>query len=688
MFKIKPLLISLFFLAVTGGTAFASMLTTERTETSLYSEVNDVRSGQKFWVVLEIKLKSGWHTYWKNAGDSGIPPTLTWTLPNGFSASDIHYLAPDREKVGPLMDYAYSNNAYYLVEITPASILRENTTSILALKASWLVCNDICIPESGNLSLALPATGKEVPTRSPYADKIADLVARLPVPLAEPLSFFAKDGEVHFTLRNKNIPYDKIVKAEFFPATEGLIANAAEQKTKIDSDKLSFTVKQAEGTLADSASGLISIFAENGARKDFEVRLQTGAPAADESHAAANTGTKTHADIWGAVLFAFLGGLILNLMPCVFPILSLKALAVAKKADAHPDTVRAQGIAYTVGVIVSFLLLASVLILLRSGGQAVGWGYQMQSPVFVASLAVLMFAVGLNLSGYFELPVLFGNVGAETAGKRNLFGSFTTGILAVMVATPCTAPFMAPALGFALTCGAPVVLAIFTSLGFGFASPFLLISIFPRMVSLLPKPGEWMNIFKQFLAFPIYLTVVWLLWVLTREAGADAGSITLVSMVIVTFALWLWHRESSVARFVALVVAIGGLSFTTAMVHTVPASQAMIHKQAEPFSAQRLDELRKQGKAVLVDATADWCITCKVNEAVALSSPKVMRAFADRQITYMVADWTHGDMDITRFLESFGRSGVPIYVFYPANNGAPVVLPQILTESIVLEATQ
>jgi thiol:disulfide interchange protein DsbD len=349
--------------------------------------------------------------------------------------------------------------------------------------------------------------------------------------------------------------------------------------------------------------------------------------------------------------------------------------------------VRAQAFAYASGVILSFLGLAVLLIALQKGGPEAGWGYQMQSPIFVGCLALVLFVVGLNLSGYFEFPVLFGNVASSGAAKDSKLGSFLTGVLAVLVATPCTAPFMAPAIGFALTQSTAVIFAVFANLGLGLAAPFVLISLVPHAIRLLPKPGAWMIIFKQLLAFPMYLSAVWLLWVLAREAGLDAAFVALLGMVLIAFALWLWQRDALLLRVVAVLIVIIGGGAVVTLLHPVSTSQNTLRSHAENFSRARLDALRKEGKAVFVDATADWCITCKVNESVALASPEVMQAFEQQHITYMVADWTHDDTGITQYLESFGRRGVPLYVYYPAApDSAPVVLPQILTPSIVMKA--
>jgi thiol:disulfide interchange protein DsbD len=697
------------------ASATANLLTTSRTQTTIMSGIKTIHAGEKFWVALHIKLNPGWHTYWINPGDSGITPQLDWTLPNGFTAGATQYLAPDRERVGPLVDYAYDTDAHYLVAITPPPILRAGTVSILALKASWLVCKDICVPESGGLSLSLPAGDMAEPGDD--AKEITALVARIPQPLSSDIKFHKTEHDISFDVALKDLGAvsSPVKSALFFPETQQLMANGPDQKVQVSDSAVSFILALPEGKLVESGSGVMSLFLQDGKRMDYALHLQmdgsaasAGVPAASQASDATPVAAitpapvaipvlpaniyepmKEHVTLVMAIAYALLGGLILNGMPCVFPVLSLKALAVAKKAAAHPSVARKQGIAYTIGVIASFLLLASLLLAFQKTGQSAGWGYQMQSPPFVALLSLLLFAVGLNLAGYFELPVLLGGVGAEGAAKDSAWGSFLTGILAVMVATPCSAPFMASAVSYALTQDVVTVMGIFIALGLGLASPFLLISFFPGLIKALPKPGEWMNTFKELLSFPMFGWTVWLLWVLAREAGGTVVCIVLFAMVLIAFALWLSRRESGLLKFIALlagVAAIAATVYAAQMPMLQPA--ATLVQGAEHFSPARLEALRKEGKAVFVDATADWCLICKVNENVALSSGEVKEAFRQKQVAYLVADWTNGNADITHYLESFGRSGVPIYVYYPSGGGAPVVLPQVLTTANVLQVLQ
>lgn len=662
----------MFFCVFTGELARANTVTTDRTEVTLTSNVSAIYPQQKFWLALHIKMQPGWHTYWINPGDSGMVPNLAWTLPNGFVTGTLQFPPPDSLQVGDLVDYGYSDNAWLLVPVTAPSVLRANAVSILALKARWLVCKDICIPEAGDFSIALPTSAKTVDLPGPDNQVITNLVNRLPVTVPLPLGFYIEEGKIHFDFPLGSIAPGSVKSTEFFPAQEGFTINNAPQGYDMDGGNVSFELAAEKGKLPGMTSGLVSLYLKDGSRKDFAVSLQL-----------AGKKSGTGFSIIRALLSALVGGLILNLMPCVFPILSLKALVVAKKAEKRPHEVRTHGIVYTLGVVASFLALAAILIFIQMSGRTIGWGYQMQSPEFVAAMLAVFFVVGLNLSGVFEMPGLFGNLGGDVATRDNLMGSFCTGALAVLVATPCTAPFMAPAIGFALTQTAPVIIAIFGCLGLGLAAPFLLISWFPAFIGWLPKPGAWMLTFRQALAFPMYLCALWLLWVLIREVGQDAVFIALAGLVFLAFAIWLNTRDSAAAGISGLI--IGALALVAVIGCGDFAPGSSTETNAEKFSGIKLEELRGEGQAVFVDATADWCITCKVNESVALSSHAVRAKFAEKNITYMVADWTHGDPEITAYLKSFGRAGVPIYVYYQPH-GDPVVLPQILTKSIVLKA--
>jgi len=660
---------SLIFL-ITLSFAFsanASVVTTSQTQASIISDVKTVASGEKFWAVVHLKMQDGWHTYWKNPGDTGMAPQFIWTLPKDFKISEVIFLAPDRHKIEEFIDYGYEKDAWFLFELTATASLPENATSILSLKANWLVCNEICIPESADLSLVLPTTNTQG-NLSEDSEVIKQLVAKIPQKLGDKISYAVHDKSLSFDFLEK--PESNIKSAYFFPLNDNLEFAEADLGKKI-----TFNIKSKDGTIPDNIEGIVSLIDKEGKRLDYEI---SGEKALSNTLTAQESGSTS---IIQAIIFAFLGGIILNLMPCVFPILSLKALAIAKKAYLHPEIVRKQGIYYTLGVVLSFVVLAAIIIGVKIGGQNIGWGYQMQSPLFVALLTILLFFVGLNLSGYFEIPLIFGNLGGKVSSEDNFIGSFLTGVLAVLVATPCTAPFMATAVGFALTQGSIVIITIFVALGLGLALPFMLISLFPSLVKFLPKSGVWLLTFKQLLAFPLYLSAVWLFWVLLREAGEDYATITLIAIVIISFAIWLLQRAGKIAKIFGSLIVIITIALL-AILFSLPRTQPVEHIK---FSVAEIDKLRKENKAIFVDATADWCITCKINENLVLSTSEIKKAFANKNITYMVADWTHGDEEITKYLQSFKRSGVPIYVYYPPNSGEPIILPQVLTKDIVLQ---
>ena len=388
------------------------------------------------------------------------------------------------------------------------------------------------------------------------------------------------------------------------------------------------------------------------------------------------------------LLSALLGGLILNLMPCVFPVLSIKAISLIEARAKVARRQRGHALAYTFGVLATFGGLAGLLLLLRHGGDAIGWGFQLQQPVFVALLAYLFFAMGLSLSGVVQFGTRLMGVGQSLVSDGGYRGSFFTGVLAVAVASPCTAPFMGTALGYALGQPAWLAMLVFLALGFGLALPFLLIGFFPRLGALLPRPGAWMETFKQVMAFPLYLSVVWLLWVLGGITSRDGMLVAMCGLTLVAFALWLWNRPGRSALLLRCAALLAALALLTApQISTLAQAgrQAAAGSAIEPWNAQRVDELRSQGRTVFVDFTADWCITCKVNEHVALNTQTVKQAFAAEQVVWMQGDWTRADPAITEVLNRYGRSGVPLYLLY-VKGAEPKVLPQILTPQLVVDA--
>lgn len=603
--------------------------------------------------------------------------SFTWALPEGFTASPIDWPVPQQLNEGPLSTYSYIGTVFLPATITAPANLNE-TSYTLKVKADWLVCEDICIPESADLELTLPVAATAQPTGQNALFEAH--LKQMPHVITTPGSYYWENNKITFTLSISELKDKTAHKLSFFPRQFNIISYTAKPEFSVSADTLTFTIDGAGTHPQDTVTGLLTL---NNSVYDVSFAPSSGAITA----AAPQT-----IFLPTLLLLALLGGLVLNLMPCVLPVLSIKALAIAKKSGAPQKHVVKQGMAYTLGILVSFAVIAGILLALRSAGESVGWGYQMQSPAFVGFLIYLLFMVGLNLSGYFHLPVLLGNTGSDIANESSARGSFFTGVLATAVATPCTAPFMASAVGIALTLPSWQALLIFEALGFGLALPFLLISLFPALRRFLPKPGQWMNTFKELLAFPMYASVIWLLWVLTLQTGTMGMVIALSGLLIIILIIWMKSLFSNVAvyRLIALIAYIFLLGISLPLLNGSEPMAAVTQEEGitvVSYSAEKLSELRKAGTPVYVDATAAWCITCQVNARVALHTDRTMEVFKREGIALMIADWTRRNDDITAFLTSFGYKGVPLNVFYPAE-GEPRILPQILTEDIVINTIQ
>ncbi len=665
----------------------ASVVENEQVTAELFADGADLAAGTPFWAAVELRMPPKWHVYWQNPGDSGMETMLDWQLPAGFEAGPIHWPPPERIEYSGLFNYGYEGKTGLMVPITTADDW-DGAPFDIAVKADWLVCKEICIPESARLDLTV-RPGENSPTIDAYAK-------RLPRIWPQDAAYRIRGEQVRITVPLGAVDIGEITDSWWFPVDDGIISNASDQPWQVQDGALSITAERGSMPPQPVFDGLLKLRAADGPARYWHVQARqddnsaAAAPPVGEPAGGASPGGAPFdpVTLLGALLSAFVGGIILNIMPCVLPILSLKALSIAKKADKEPRKVRLMGLAYTAGVVACFMLVAGLMIALQQAGTAIGWGFQLQSPLFVTSLIYILFLVGLNLSGVFDLPVLFGSAGGNIAERDDLRGSFFTGVLATVVATPCTAPFMATALGFALSQPPVIALLIFVSLGLGLAFPFLLVSFVPALHKRLPRPGIWMVRFKQFLAFPIYATAAWLLWVLVQQSGPMGLALALSGLVLIGFAAWLiplLHGTRAWAALAALVVLVG----LTVNEQSFDAAQQSVDISGgqERFSMQRLNALRAQNTPVFVNATAAWCITCKVNERVALRQRSVREAFAQRGVVTLVADWTNRDDEITQYLHSFERSGVPIYVYYPPQ-GEPSVLPQILTPEIVRKAVQ
>jgi thiol:disulfide interchange protein/DsbC/DsbD-like thiol-disulfide interchange protein len=656
------------------------------------------RPGDTITIALRQSIKPGWHTYWSNPGDSGEPSQIDWKLPAGASAGPIAWPLPKAIPVGPLMNYGYSGEILLLSEITLPGDLGGNSVDIAA-DVKWLVCEEICVPEAASVRLTLPLIeGPLSPRPSPHAGAIAAARNAVPGPAPWRASFHAaKDGVM---LRLDGVPAQLSAAREirFFPSQWGRIDHAAPQDIAFQDGTL--FIRMAPGDLAASPGapldGLIAVESGPGAqRQGYSISAAAApafpAPAAFSPLAAASEDGLTPVL---AVAFAFLGGVILNFMPCVFPVLVLKALSLAKDAG-NTGARRAKGAVYAAGVLTSFLAIGVTVLIMRMGGAAVGWGMQFQSPAFVLFMMALFLGLALNMSGVFIVGSRIAGAGDGLTRRPGLAGYFFTGVLATLIATPCTAPFMGAAIGYAFSQPAAYIFAVLLALGLGFALPMALLALSPALGRWLPKPGAWMETFKQLMAFPLYATVAWLVWVLSVQQGSDGVLAASLTLLGTGFAAWLLGRRGQTGAFGAMTaaaLAIGAIVLGAASLPPTAATQPSVAAQrnagpaAESFTAARLAELLAQNKPVFVNLTAAWCITCKVNERLALRSGRVAEAFAARGIAYLVGDWTNGNPEITALLKAHGRAGVPLYLLYSGvANTRPALLPQLLTESIVLD---
>jgi thiol:disulfide interchange protein DsbD len=702
------LFLALLLALVVAGPALAqpvvptgkSVVQTDNVRAELLADASAVKPGEPFWVGLRQIIRPKWHTYWKNPGESGLPTEIHWTLPGDVKVDPIVWPTPLLFDIGGVINYGYQDEAVLLARITPPANLAGSSLKIAA-EANWLVCEDVCIPEDGMFELNLPIAAAASPAPPPVRAIFDTARQRVPTPSPWPASYgVAKSGDPTLLVDARGLKTDAIRDVYFFPAEWGALASMARQKASVGARGIQIPLKRgdAKGTLPEQLAGTLVLTektADGEIRQAFDVLAKLDA-AFVPSLATAEGGESL--SLWQALLFALLGGLILNLMPCVFPVLAMKAAAFPRLAGHDRRDLRRDGFAYTGGVLVAFAVMAGVVIAIRASVGEVNWGFQFQSPIFSLLIAYLFFVVGLNLSGAFEIGGGFAGIGQGLADRGGVVGAFFTGVLAVVVATPCTVPFMAAALGFALSQPAPQTVAVLMALGLGLALPYLLLSITPALQRLLPRPGPWMDRLRQFLAFPMYASAVWMVWVLTQQTGADGVIYALGGMILIGFAVWLLRFGSgtSIATWLrrGLAAAAVMLAFAAALkLENGPATAASASGDRtggvgfdgwQRFSRERLNQAVAAGKPVFVDFTAAWCITCLVNERVALELPDVRRAFEQAGVVKLKGDWTNRDPEITSLLKELGRAGVPLYLFWAPGAAQPKLLPQVLTESIVL----
>lgn len=657
-------------------------------DAELIAATDSIVPGQPLTVGLRLKHEDEWHTYWLVPGDSGLPTQIKWQLPAGFSAGAIDWPHPKRLPVGPLMNFGYEGETLLLTTLQVPADLPIGTPITLNAKASWLECKDVCIPGDAQVTLTLPVKSQSSPSASAALFKASQ--ARVPQS-ALAASATIDGNRVRIALTP---PAGKTLdKVEFFPLEESRIEPAAPQELKNEGGEAVIYLTAAKPVGADFKT-LKGVVVANGGPANAKGWSNVVQAPLVAGAAAASGSSGTSMSLLAALGTALLGGLILNLMPCVFPVLSLKLIGLAQHRT-HSGPMAAHGIAFAVGVVLSFVLLAALLIGLQHAGSALGWGFQLQTPWVVAALTVLFFGIGLNLLGVFEFTMATGVANMKAADtlaqKSDWRGSFGTGVLAVIVASPCTAPFMGAALGYAITQPALIALSVFAALGVGMALPYLLLTLFPSWLAKLPRPGRWMELFKQFMAFPMFATCVWLLWVLAQQVDAGGVALALGVLVAVGFTLWALGLSQRGARVFRWVAAGGGMlaALTFAPIATSEALAPGTRSTADAgwieYSAEKLAQLRTEGKPVFVDFTAAWCVTCQMNKRVALRAENVKSRFASDSVVLMRADWTNRDERITQALAQFGRNGVPLYVLYD-RKGEPAVLPELLTEGTVIAA--
>ena len=668
---------------------------------------------------LYFKLEPGWHIYWKNPGDAGQPPRVQWTLPRGISASPMQFPAPRRLPLGSLMDFGYENEVLFPLKLRVAPNVRPGPVSLRA-SVDWLVCRESCIPGRAELEVRRSVQAGSRP--EPYRPDPLFLrfFNQLPRPLPAKAHPVFQPTPQGFRLAIETGQHETM--AAFFPAEPGILENSAPQNLAPTAKGLILDLKKDAGLSAQPAR--LQGFLELSGGRTFELTARSGlvaaptpspltpasAPAASSlapalAPSTTNSGPSmaqnfSRTTLLRAIGLAFLGGVLLNLMPCVFPVLFLKALALTRSGHGELERLRAHGMVYAAGILLSFWVLVAALLGLRAAGATLGWGFQFQSPVFLALMAGLLFFLGLSLAGQFEIGLTLTSAGGSLAAKQGYTGSFFTGVLAVVVATPCTAPFMGAAIGYALAQSALVTFAVFTALALGLAAPYVALTLQPAWTRILPKPGAWMEVLRQAVAVPIFVTVIWLAWVLAAAYGAGVLAALLASFLLLAIAGWFLGRWPTRrwATAVAALILLGVVAlavFGQWLVGETPGKagqpgstelNSVAANGWEPWSAAAVSRYQAQGRPVFVDFTASWCLSCQVNERVALNQPQVKQAFQSANVALLRADWTRHDEAITQALTALGRSGVPAYALYSPGETSPRLLPEVLTPGIVMDA--
>ena len=634
----------------------------------ILTESTSITPGDELLIGFKFTLNPGWHTYWENPGDAGEGASIKWNLPNDVSASEILWPGPQRIPVEPLMTFGYEDEVVLLTKIytSEATIVPLNLNALV----SWYTCKEICIPQEAEVSIPIKLGNKTPSVSKAILDQTLE-----EVPIQFEGTYRVQRLEDSYILQGQLKNQDQYDSIYFFPKDYGLTDYTKDQFYEINKDSFSLQIKAAEIEIENRTfEGVIAI--NKGEAVSFiEINYPLKAKPISQEF-----------NIFTLIFFAFLGGLILNIMPCVFPILSIKILRfVEQSGDSTYKTIQ-QGLLFSLGVIVSFLAIAALLVSLKSGGESIGWGYQLQSPIVVSLLVYLFVVLGYIFMSNMVLGTSLARLSSISLGKGDSIESFLTGVLAVIVASPCTAPFMGSAIGFALLQPSFYSVLIFLGLGIGFSLPYLVLSAKPSLLSFLPKPGQWMETFKQFMAFPMWASALWLLWVLSSQVNNQEVIQVLLGSLLIIIGLWLVEKNNSKTNWIRWIVRLPFILLLIFSLWLIPTSYSDLDESKQnqlAYSPQLLEDLREENALVFLNFTADWCITCKVNESVALKTSKVRKLLTDKDITYIEADWTRKDPVISSALEEYGRTGLPLYLLFPSK-GDPLILPEILTEDILL----
>ncbi len=696
-----------------GHSLYAEVVYDAHVHAELISELKAIQPGVLFWLALKMEMDDSWHTYWKNPGDSGLSTHIQWDLPTGFRVSEIYWPYPQRIEQPPLTSFGYTSEILLLAKVTPPQDLTEGNPIRIQSHANWLACQISCIPGKGDFAIDLPVSRPQDQTQinPAWIEQFAQARLRVPsevVPWA--LQASAEGNKVVLSILSGQGDLGVFSEVYFFPEQGDLLNHSSKQVWEQfnNGQRLTLTRSVISSPNIQSLKGILFLGdgEENKTSKSYQINIPLHPGFKEEQTKPLTLPSypeKIHLLV--ILLFAFIGGLILNLMPCVFPILALKALHLLEMSQKDRRKVARHGILFTLGIVFSFCVLAGILILLRTIGQQVGWGFQLQSKAFVIFLIFLFFVLSLNLMGLFEIGVLLSFSLPRKTQDNHWIPPFLSGVLTTLVATPCTAPFMGTALGVALTQPLAIAFLIFILLGLGMAFPYLLLSFFPQWIVFVPKPGLWMVHLKKFFGLMLMGVVVWLLWILARQSSPNTVCFLLVVLLFWAFGLWISEmnrrsttfkgRKSNDDKIIILFILIGSFitlfcimrqNFQPVFLQLSSISnQQSIHW--EPYSEDLMKTMCAQNKIIFLNFTADWCLTCQMNEEVVFQNKEVIKKFKELSVVAIKADWTTRDAQITKALADFGRNSIPLYVVWGKDPGeAPVLLSEIITPGIVVKA--